>query len=678
MSSTLLSRMSIGRRIGLFSAALTALTAGAIIITVIILARQGAVSLAETSMKSQVTLVSTTLSYAQQTMRDSALGEVDRFAAGMKRIHRGSNKVTTGAATLPELESGGVRLNGNHELLLAWKKEHPTVDAAILVKDGEAFYRAATLLKDSSGNYRHGEAVKDSYVDTVREGKDFSGTVERMGRLFALAAKPIKNEQGEVIGAITARLDVQANIALLRDELRQIKTSEHGYLGIIGKPSGDQKDPYFVLHPQLEGKKFSELPPQVPLAPLQAMLAKDEGVENYVWVDADGSTSKAMLVFKTHPKLNWVIYARTSVEDYTGANAPLVRGVIAVCVLAGVLSVLAFIVILRGALRPLGDTISTVEEIGNGNLGVHIRADADSQDEVQRFLCGLERSTGAIRQLLQSAQQISHEVRSAASTMTDRSGAMSSATGEQAEAAAAVAAAAEQLLASIDQIAGSARDALAQVEAAVQQVESGRQTALQAISAMRQVEGQVRNSLSDVERLGQQSQEIARVLEAIKSIAEQTNLLALNAAIEAARAGEAGRGFAVVADEVRKLAEQSSKSADTIDELLSGIAGAIRTVQQSITDTANEAASGANASQEAEHVLEAIKTSVASMADVVAMISDATGEQSSSAHSIAQGIEEVARSAESVNQHARDSQQATRQMQGSLGRLDEELSRFKV
>lgn len=67
------------------------------------------------------------------------------------------------------------------------------------------------------------------------------------------------------------------------------------------------------------------------------------------------------------------------------------------------------------------------------------------------------------------------------------------------------------------------------------------------------------------------AQKIREAVDIISSIASQTSLLSLNASIEAARAGEFGKGFAVVASEIQKLADESSRSAQTITDIINSL-----------------------------------------------------------------------------------------------------------
>jgi methyl-accepting chemotaxis protein-1 (serine sensor receptor) len=116
------------------------------------------------------------------------------------------------------------------------------------------------------------------------------------------------------------------------------------------------------------------------------------------------------------------------------------------------------------------------------------------------------------------------------------------------------------------------------------------------------------------------STKIADITSMIEAIAFQTNILALNAAVEAARAGEQGRGFAVVASEVRSLAQRSSSAAKEIKELISTSVHKVR--------------EGATLANEAGTTMSEVTQAVARVTNIMGEIAAASSEQS-------KGIEQV-------------------------------------
>jgi methyl-accepting chemotaxis protein len=130
----------------------------------------------------------------------------------------------------------------------------------------------------------------------------------------------------------------------------------------------------------------------------------------------------------------------------------------------------------------------------------------------------------------------------------------------------------------------------------------------------------VARAVNAMSRIEESSRKISDIISVIDEIARQTNLLALNAAVEAARAGEAGRGFAVVASEVRSLAQRSSQAAKDIKDL--------------ITNSSNQVREGVELVNKAGASLTEIVESIKKVAEIVAEIACASGEQST-------GLEQV-------------------------------------
>ncbi len=159
-----------------------------------------------------------------------------------------------------------------------------------------------------------------------------------------------------------------------------------------------------------------------------------------------------------------------------------------------------------------------------------------------------------------------------------------------------------------------------------------------------------------VDELGKAVLEIGRVSEAITDISEQTNLLALNATIEAARAGEAGKGFAVVANEIKELAKQTASATEKIAENITWIQGSTSSTVGDIKDIANVinevndivATISAAVEEQSSSVAE-IDINISQGAEAVQEVSSNIAHTSSAATAIANDITDVSDSIAEVN-----------------------------
>ena len=133
-------------------------------------------------------------------------------------------------------------------------------------------------------------------------------------------------------------------------------------------------------------------------------------------------------------------------------------------------------------------------------------------------------------------------------------------------------------------------------------------------------------------------QSIEKVVEMIASISSRTNLLALNATIEAARAGEAGRGFAVVAREVKDLSRQTTAATSEISK---NIAEVQRATQATIRAVESVGGSVKGIGESSAVVAEAIKQQDATIHEIAERLQNAA----SNVARVASGIEFIAEGA---------------------------------
>jgi len=339
------------------------------------------------------------------------------------------------------------------------------------------------------------------------------------------------------------------------------------------------------------------------------------------------------------------IETRLARDSYDGASAifsKVVMALLAILVIALVVSVGISIFMSRVIVRPLKNAIATAGRIAGGDLTSEITV--VGRDETADLLRALKDMNESLRKIVGEVRGGTDAITTASKEIASGNANLSQRTEEQASSLEEAASSMEELTSTVRQNADNARQANQLAAGASEVAVKGGAVVGQVVTTM--------SSIND------SSKKIADIIGVIDGIAFQTNILALNAAVEAARAGEQGRGFAVVATEVRTLAQRSAAAAKEIKELIS--------------DSVGKVGDGTRLVDEAGKTMGEIVAAVKRVTDVMAEIAAASQEQSSGIEQVntaitqmdevtqqnAALVEEAAAAAESMQEQAQNLTQA--------------------
>jgi len=347
------------------------------------------------------------------------------------------------------------------------------------------------------------------------------------------------------------------------------------------------------------------------------------------------------------------------------------------CIFLLISTTVMALAIYRSIITPIRNIGTTMANIAN-NTDLTLRVAVQGNDEFSSTAVSVNTMISHFQSLIEELLNAVKTLSSESEQMSRSSGQVAATTEQQEHQTAMIATAITEMSAAIGEVASNAVSTSHKANESDDTAKHGLAKVQENIDSINQLNEVIRHTQKDIDLLSEKSNEINSVVQIIQNVAEQTNLLALNAAIEAARAGESGRGFAVVADEVRQLAHNTQKATEQISSMIIALQDASQRAVSSMEDASSKANMSVDIAAASASSIQSIADAITEIADMNIVVSTSTEEQTTVAAEISQNINEFSDSIRSVTVSASDMAQTGRTLSELSGKLDKDISIFKV
>ncbi|HEX5394617.1 MAG TPA: methyl-accepting chemotaxis protein [Rhodocyclaceae bacterium] len=330
----------------------------------------------------------------------------------------------------------------------------------------------------------------------------------------------------------------------------------------------------------------------------------------------------------------------------------------------------------RHLVRRIDAVVQAVDRVAQGDLSEDVAEDGDDEigklaratRQMRRKLHDLAAEVGSHAAAVHAAaQEIAGAVESQAATSTEMSSSVAEITSTM-----------EELSASSVQIAEHSKSVVDIANQTFDGSRKGSEAMQTVLGRMSDIRNDNQLSLQEIVELGAKSKQISKVMEIINSVADQTKLIAFNAALEASSAGEAGKRFSVVAGEIRRLADSVTDSTGEIETKINEIQDSINRLVITSEKGASGIAAGTSASASTAERLNEIVNTASHTTSAAQQISLSTQQQRTASNQVVVALREIVTASSHTAQSIARISQISKEMSGLSARLSDSIGQFKL
>ncbi len=416
------------------------------------------------------------------------------------------------------------------------------------------------------------DVQRDSwYFDTLASGKKVS----------------INIQQSEINGDLTAYVNiimgnvnhpigvagVGISLSQVSNDLKNFHVSDSSVAYLISEDGGIKAHPDESYVSEI--KNIKNIPDQqYKKNAVDELLNNTAGMLTY----EDSSGNEKMIAFTTIPSIGWKIVIEAPKRELGKGLDKILKSNVMVFVVFIILLIVILNVTIQTILKPINETIVTLEDISEGEGDLTKRLEVSSGDEASLLSLNINKFMDKLQQMIKRIAEHTDDVNESSNGLAKIATTLAQNSHDTSKKSGKVITAAQDMTHNINMISNTLQTASENVTQFAAATEEMRVTITEIASRSSnasEITGEAvmlgDESSEQIQMLGKSAITIENVISTITDISEQTNLLALNATIEAARAGTAGKGFAVVANEIKALSTQTNEATEDIKSSIKGI-----------------------------------------------------------------------------------------------------------